>query len=470
MSEKQLIEALLTGKPYFGTAMRALQGPPIRHRYLNAIVQSVNRSKPHGDIEILEIGSWAGASAITWATSMKALGRSGRITCVDLWQAYFDTAIEHEPHYREMSEAAKESKIFNLFLHNIRATNFLNMIDYLIGNACKVLPTLQSEQFDIVYIDGSHVYEDARFDICEAKRLVRHLGVVCGDDLELEKSGLDEREHQAAVMLHKDYVYSNSGGANYHPGVTEAVAGEFGNVSKWDGVWAMRKVGRKWTTLDLDLSQAETPAHIANACELIEVVEAGQTKEFWLGKSDENFVAVAKSLGTTKLFVERLGERELPPILFIGKSLEEIRSKAVEVEQETRIVETELIGETAGFNLVKSGDRFLAVAKRLGRTELFKERLGERELPLLIFKGESLEDVSQKAFKVEQEADIVAELVGETKTFNLVKVNGRFLAVAKRLGHTELFKERLGERELAPLLLSGATLEEVREKACASET
>jgi predicted O-methyltransferase YrrM len=453
MSEKQLIEALLTGKPYFGTAMRALQGPPVRHRYLSAIVQSLSRLKFQGDISILEIGSWAGASAITWATAMRTVGRNGRITCVDLWQSYFDLTIEHETHYKEMSDAAKDSKIFNLFLHNIRAANILDMVDYLIGNARDVLPNLQSEEFDIIYIDGSHAYEDVRSDICQAKRLVRNGGIICGDDLELQKHNLDEREHQAAVVLGKDYVYSLQGYANYHPGVTEAVANEFGNVATWEGVWAMRKVGKEWTTIDLDLSHAEMPAHIANACATIEIAEVGQTRDFWLGRCDANFLAVAKSLGPTKLFVERLGERELPSILFTGESLEEIRAKAVKVEQETK-VQTELIGETATFNLVKSRGRFLAVAKRLGPTELFSERLGERELAPLLLVGEALDEVREKAYASERHtAEPEVELVSEIGSYNVVRVDERFIAVAKSLGPLTLFRERVGERDFPPLIL-----------------
>ena len=113
----------------------------ISSRWLKLLLHRKNQDQ----VRILEIGSWAGASAITWAEAIKKLGRSGRVTCVDLWQPYFDLTVEQESHYREMSEAAKENKIFNLFLHNIRAANVSDMIDYLIGNARDVLPKLPSE-------------------------------------------------------------------------------------------------------------------------------------------------------------------------------------------------------------------------------------------------------------------------------------------------------------------------------------
>ena len=40
----------------------------------------------------------------------------------------------------------------------------------------------------------------------------------------------------------------------------------------------------------------------------------------------------------------------------------------------------DLLGDTAGYNLLRVGEKFLAVAKSLGPTNVLVERLGEREL------------------------------------------------------------------------------------------
>jgi len=82
MSYRRLTEALLLGRPYFGPALRALQGPPLRHQYMAPVVKAVGHQVDH-PIEILEIGSWAGASAISWASALQTLGLKGRVTCVD---------------------------------------------------------------------------------------------------------------------------------------------------------------------------------------------------------------------------------------------------------------------------------------------------------------------------------------------------------------------------------------------------
>jgi predicted O-methyltransferase YrrM len=389
MIEDQLIEALLSGKPYFGPAMRAIQGPPVRHRYLTALATEIAQWKQQVSIRILEIGTWAGASAITWATAIQKLGREGKVTCVDQWQPYFVEQLEVAPHYRAMNQAAKDDKIFKLFLHNIRAAKVSHMIDYLVGDANKVLPELPSDSFDIIYIDGSHVYENVRADIKQAKRLIREGGIICGDDLELEGMEVDEREHAAAVDSKRDFVYSTKRGGYYHPGVTEAVAVEFGTVSNWEGVWAARKVGQQWTRVEVDVEGVQIPDHVENGYAAVEPTEVGQTAEYWLLKDGKKFIAMAKSLGSTSDLVERLRERQLSPVLFAGDDLEELRETALMAEKQATAPDVQLVGEFGGYNLVRAGDRFLAAAKDLGPIDLFRERIGEREFPpLLLLAGD----------------------------------------------------------------------------------
>jgi len=469
MSETQLIDALLTGKPYFGPAMRATQSPAVRHGYLVALVGAISQLKRQGLIRILEIGSWAGASAITWAKAVQGQGREGKITCVDQWRPYFDEGLETALHYRAMNEAAKDDKVLKLFLHNIRAANVFHMVDYLVGDTRKVLPKLPSGEFDIVYIDASHLYESVRADIHDAKRLIRDGGIICGDDLELQRTDLDECEHRMAVALTKDFVHSPKADTNYHPGVTEAVAVEFGEVSSWEGVWATRKLGSQWARVELNPAAVQIPDHIQNATPEPNQAEAGQTRDYLLTKVGEKFIATAKSLGTMNVLVERLGERQLPPVLFSGESLEEVRTKAVEME-EKRCPLIELVDSTDRFNLVKAKGRFLAVAKGLGPTELFNERLGERELAPFLFCGDTLEAVRKKALDYERKSPLPnVEMIEGEGEYNLLKAGDRYFAVAKALGPVSLLQERLGERELAPFLFSGGSLEEVRAKAVAFE-
>lgn len=463
MFEKELINALLDGQPYFGPAMRALQGPPVRHRYLGAIVEFVANSRRRGRIRILEVGSWAGASAVTWAKALQGLKRKGHVTCVDLWEPYFNENIDFEEHYRGMTEAAQGRKIFRLFLHNIKATNVCNMVEYIVGSGRVVLPKLPNAKYDIVYIDGSHEYESVRADIQDAKRIVRNHGIICGDDLELQKHELDSAEHEAALQSAKDYVYSEAARGSYHPGVTEAVAREFEAVSVWDGVWAVEKVDQEWAKIEIDANKTHVPEHIAKAVSAAQITEVGQTRDFKLMVIGGRYAAVAKSVGTVGLFEERLGERELPPLLLTAASFEEVQRKAIKIEEKIQ-PPIELVGETPEFNLVRSKGRFLAAAKSMGPTALLVERLGQRDLPPLVFVGDSCDEVSEKAKSIEKLPRHV-QLIEELGNYNIVKAGDVFVAIAKMLGPVGLFVERLGERDLPPYILLGTDLSTMRQRA-----
>src|SRR5690349_16885318 len=127
MSYRRLAEALLEGRPYFGPAMRSLQGLATRHKYILPVVRKFAR---RSRIEILAVGSWAGASAISWASALKRSGIRGHVTCVDPWLPYFD--VENEQisvaHYERMNDAAHAGAIRKLFEHNVACAGFCDVI------------------------------------------------------------------------------------------------------------------------------------------------------------------------------------------------------------------------------------------------------------------------------------------------------------------------------------------------------
>jgi hypothetical protein len=56
------------------------------------------------------------------------------------------------------------------------------------------------------------------------------------------------------------------------------------------------------------------------------------------------------------------------------------------------------------------------------------------------------------------------ELVESYRGYNLVKIGSRFIAVSQTLGNVNLIEERLGEHDLAPLLLLGDSLMDIKTK------
>lgn len=259
--------AIDTQKPYyFGPVLRALQGPPERHRYFQPLIKAAVESRPE-PLHILEIGSWAGASTVSLAFALRDLNIQGTITCVDPWNPYFDEQQNKEGDiYREMSRAAESGEIYQLFLHNIASAGIDHSVRIQRGTSRERLPELESQSFDVIYVDGSHLYHDVSFDLQQAKRLIRAGGILSGDDLELQRHQLNWRELDDSVDSGKDLAYCKLG--HYHPGVTLAVSEQIGTVDEWQGFWAVRRRGREWYRIKLDLSEAVIPQHIRSFMQL----------------------------------------------------------------------------------------------------------------------------------------------------------------------------------------------------------
>jgi predicted O-methyltransferase YrrM len=339
MSYRRLVHSLMSGKPYFGFALRARQGLFDRHRYFLPLIKAAH-AKRSSPLRILEVGSWAGASAVSWAKGLEKACIDGSVLCVDSWAPYFDIRRDSQSVYAEMNAAAATGDILKLFQHNIKACGVDKCVEYRCAEAREILPTLPSGSFDIIFLDGGHTYEQVRFDIQESARLIADGGVISGDDLELQRDALMIDEHLRAVASARDYVWSQSNECSYHPGVTEAVAEFFGPVATWTGFWAVRREGTTWTRVQLSLEGSEIPQHLVEELKAdqqdelppqyptVELIE--ETEQYNIVRAGDQFLAVAKSLGPVNLFRERLGERPLGGMIFVGASLDEVRTKALQ--------------------------------------------------------------------------------------------------------------------------------------------
>ena len=193
------------------------------------------RSRP---IKVLEIGSWIGSSALTWASAINEfIPNKGALLCVDPWLPYNliqgsglqeDTKTIDEKSMRKIAESEIP---YNCFLHNISYIDFDVQVDHMRGTSGRILPYLQSESFDIVYIDGNHYYENVLFDMKQADRLLVNEGFVRGDDLDLQYDQIDQNRIQDLKTT--DYFRDPKTGKAYHPGVTLATYEIFGKVSSY---------------------------------------------------------------------------------------------------------------------------------------------------------------------------------------------------------------------------------------------
>lgn len=249
-------------KPYFGPRMAARQGDIMRKAYLALLVEYLAKAGDLSEINVLEVGSWAGASTVTWARAIKDLGLAGRVLCIDFWRPYLDLNVNKDEVYQEMTRVAEDGRIFDLFLDNISACKVDDIIDYTVGDSKKVLPSLEHDRFQIVFIDASHQYGDVVADIRNALPLVADGGIFCGDDFELSIEEVSPEAHRQALGSGADYVRDPSTGTEYHPGVTQAVHEIFGKVSSWHGIWGVRRSGSTWLEVDLTGFTPRIPEHL----------------------------------------------------------------------------------------------------------------------------------------------------------------------------------------------------------------
>ncbi|WHZ14751.1 MAG: Glycosyltransferase [Nitrospira sp.] len=252
-------------RPYFGRVMWASQGLPLRHVVMQELVRLEAARQGTTPFRILEVGSWAGGSAITWADALtRYCQANGDVVCVDPWKPYFDVATRPDATvYREMSEALAKDTIYDLFLHNITAAGHAHIVLPLRGPSRVMLPALPRNYFDLVFVDGDHSYAAVSADITAAAGLIKDGGILCGDDLERQCSEIDQ--DYARTQIDADYIRDPRSGHEYHPGVTLAVGELFGEVSHVVGCWGVRKRGTGWERLDMSkvlCSADRIPPHL----------------------------------------------------------------------------------------------------------------------------------------------------------------------------------------------------------------
>ena len=134
-------------------------------RFARHIV-STGRPSP---IRYLEIGASEGHSV---AYVHALLNGNVRITAVDPFTDWVETP------------GANMSDVFKTFVANIEAIGATNVVRILKGRSIDHLPKLvdAGEQFDIIYIDGSHAIPDVLIDAVLSWRLLVRGGLMIFDD------------------------------------------------------------------------------------------------------------------------------------------------------------------------------------------------------------------------------------------------------------------------------------------------
>ena len=224
---------------------------PLRQVFMIGVIWRLAGDFGGEPLDLVEVGSWAGASALTWGQGLEEHNHGhGSLTCIDAWEPYYNDATVPDAFGREINQALKGNKPYQVFKRNIKYLP--SSVDLTIHRdwSANVLPTLIKDRYHLVYLDGNHTYNSVSEDIRLGCPLIRDGGIICGDDLEIQLHELDVSD--VIDKPEADKWTDPKTDIVFHPGVARAVAECFGEVSSWSGFWAMRRDGNSWTRLSLE--------------------------------------------------------------------------------------------------------------------------------------------------------------------------------------------------------------------------
>lgn len=124
-------------------------------------------------VKMLEIGSWEGRSTC-WLLENILTHTTATITCIDT----FEGSLEHKLAYNQQYLKSIEER----FDFNISRTGSSGKVQKIIGRSKDVLRRLPMENYDILYIDGSHLASDVLEDAVISWGLVKLGGMIIFDD------------------------------------------------------------------------------------------------------------------------------------------------------------------------------------------------------------------------------------------------------------------------------------------------
>lgn len=110
----------------------------------------VAKDKP---VRVLEVGSWIGFSALTWADAVASFSTTGgEIVCVDPWRPYFSGSdlSKTDARYDRMDKLLRSGLAFDLFQHNIACAPQKRLFATIVAtpeNFCRLSSHLASTSY-----------------------------------------------------------------------------------------------------------------------------------------------------------------------------------------------------------------------------------------------------------------------------------------------------------------------------------
>lgn len=164
--------------------------------------QMVEETKPK---LIIEVGSWKGKSAIAMANALRGFElNDSRVLCIDTWlgATEFVGKPDDDPK-RGLRRAFGYPTIYYQFLANVVLTENQKRIIPFPQSSINAARFLQKNgvKADLIYVDGSHEYEDVVEDLKMYYPLLKKGGVIFGDDYCKYWGGVIKAVDEFAVQI-----------------------------------------------------------------------------------------------------------------------------------------------------------------------------------------------------------------------------------------------------------------------------
>ncbi len=167
-----------------------------------------------------EVGAWTGCSTAILAACAKK--NKGLVYVVDWFKGSCKTALEG---------AANKEDIFSMFKGNMETLGLQDNICVFNTSSQRAVQIIRDEMFDLVFIDGNHIYPHIKEDLEIWLPKVKKGGIFCGHDCETIPGKVP---YDINDFLDEDYHQG------MHPGVIKAVFEKFPKVRIESTIWWIR--------------------------------------------------------------------------------------------------------------------------------------------------------------------------------------------------------------------------------------
>jgi len=155
----------------------------------STVVASLVATRSRTDrLVIIEVGSWKGLSASTFAGTLKSNGFTNfTILCIDTWLGapeFWTWGLNDPERGGSLNMVNGWPTVFNTFTKNMKKLGHDDVVVPLPLSSMQAADVLAYQKItaDIVYIDAAHEYEPVKQDIKAYWPLVKPGGTLMGDD------------------------------------------------------------------------------------------------------------------------------------------------------------------------------------------------------------------------------------------------------------------------------------------------